>query len=60
MNLTLVEAAQRAGCSPGRLRKLAKAGEVPAARIGRPWIFPENLLQGWIDERCLSNRTRKA
>ncbi|MDE1989023.1 MAG: helix-turn-helix domain-containing protein [Betaproteobacteria bacterium] len=39
---------------PDTARKMAKAGEVPATKIGRAWVFSSALLQQWIDERCRS------
>src|SRR5689334_22318658 len=54
MNYDLEQAAREAQCSPERLRKLAAAGEVPATKIGRKWLFSPALLQEWIDARCRS------
>jgi len=54
VNLDVHQAAAEAKCHPDTLRKMAKAGEVPATKIGRAWVFPAHLLQQWIDERCHS------
>lgn len=35
------EWAERVGCSPQYARALARAGRVPARRIGRVWLIPE-------------------
>lgn len=50
---TLEQAAAYAHCSPTRLRKLAARGEVPAAKIGRPWIFPRDAFQAWVTAAAL-------
>src|SRR5689334_12858671 len=50
----LAEAAKVARCHPDTLRKLARAREVPATKIGREWVFPVHLLNDWIDARCRS------
>jgi len=47
----LREAAALAKCSPDRLREMAKAGWVPGTKIGRCWIFPVHLLEGWLAGR---------
>lgn len=61
MNLTLEEAAAFVHCHPDTLRKLAADGQCPAAtKIGRAWIFPEHLLQRWVDQRCESTATAGA
>jgi hypothetical protein len=38
-------------CSLGRM---AKAGKVPATKVGRKWVFSARLLQEWLDARCLA------
>src|SRR5437588_3481003 len=50
----LREAAKLARCHPDTLRKLARAREVPATKIGREWVFSVQLLNDWIEERCRS------
>jgi len=52
-NLTLEEAARRVHCHPDTLRKMAAAREVPSTKIGRGWLFNEELLNEWIRKRCL-------
>src|SRR5581483_1214208 len=60
VNLDVHQAAAEAKCHPDTLRKMAKAGEVPACKIGRAWVFAEELFQQWINARCLSTNVRPA
>src|SRR5213082_239775 len=50
----LQDAAKLARCHPDTLRKLACAGVVPATKVGRPWLFPAQLFNEWIENRCRS------
>jgi excisionase family DNA binding protein len=52
--LDILQAAHVAKCHPDTLRKMAKAGEVPATKIGRAWVFPADLLEDWIKSKCPS------
>ncbi|MGN7612824.1 helix-turn-helix domain-containing protein [Magnetococcales bacterium HHB-1] len=51
MFLTLKEAAEELRCSKNTLAELARAGEVPAAKIGRGWIFVPDDLTNWVRSR---------
>jgi excisionase family DNA binding protein len=50
---TLEQAAEIASCHKDTLRKLAAAGEVPATKIGRRWVFDKKKFDRWIGDRCL-------
>lgn len=46
--LTLREAADYLRLSERSLYDLARAGQVPAARLGVKWLFPKALLARWV------------
>jgi excisionase family DNA binding protein len=48
------EAARIAHVHPNTMRKMAAAKRVPAAKIGRSWVFPVHLFDTWIENKCLS------
>src|SRR5207248_2505573 len=50
----LQDAAKLARCHPDTLRKLARAREVPATKVGREWLFSAQLFHDWINTRCRS------
>lgn len=54
--LRLQAAAERCGCHPDTLRKLAHAREVPATKIGRAWVFPISLLDAWLEAIALAEQ----
>jgi excisionase family DNA binding protein len=38
-------------CSLGTLLKLAQAGEIPAVKIGRGWVFDPVKVRAWLDAK---------
>jgi len=48
--LTLQEAAGFLRCSPDTVRRKARAGELPASKIGRVWRFRRADLDEWLAE----------
>ena len=60
MTVDVQQAASITKCHPDTLRKMAKAGEVPATKVGRAWVFSVELLKEWIEARCLSIDARVA
>ncbi len=56
--LDIHEAAAHAKCGMETLRRMASAGQVPATKIGRRWVFSARLLQAWIDTRCETTARR--
>jgi len=48
--LTLEEAANFLRCSPDTVKRRARAGEVPASKIGRAWRFRRADLDQWLAE----------
>jgi excisionase family DNA binding protein len=57
--LTVEEAAALLRMHPVSLRRLAKAGELPAARVGR-WIFSHRLLLQWLEARMMAPKVPRA
>ena len=54
----LEEAAALLRCHPETARRMAKAGEIPGAKIGRSWVFYRERLLEWIEARCQSGLTK--
>ena len=54
--LSLVDAAQLLKLSPEALRRKAKAGLVPGAKIGKKWCFLEADLVSYLRSRYASPR----
>jgi excisionase family DNA binding protein len=46
--LTLQEAADFLRCSPDTVKRKARAGELPASKIGRVWRFRRADLDEWL------------
>ena len=40
---------------PLTVRRLARAGEIPAMKIGRQWRVQRELLDRWLEEQSLKN-----
>jgi excisionase family DNA binding protein len=38
-------------CSLGTLLKMAQAGEIPACKIGRGWVFDPAKVRAWLDAK---------
>jgi len=50
------EAAAFLGVHPQTIRKLARAGELPAFKVGRAWRFHRQALQKWVDTHYERNK----
>ncbi|WP_321276240.1 helix-turn-helix domain-containing protein [Thiomicrorhabdus indica] len=46
--LTLSQAANYLGCNPETVRRHAQAGKIPAAKLGRKWVFIEQDLAQFL------------
>ena len=42
------------------LEEMARSGDVPAAKIGKQWLFRLSRLSKWFDEQLESNLTNHA
>ena len=40
-------------CSLGTLLKLAQAGDIPAAKVGRGWVFDPVRVKDWLEARMI-------
>ena len=48
------------GIYPKTLEAMARNGQVPAAKLGRHWVFYRSLLDQWLKDKMLSNLTNRA
>ena len=46
--LDLTQAAALLKVHPKTLEKLARVGSVPSCKVGRAWVFVEELLMDWL------------
>ena len=56
--LTTITAAARLGITPGRIRQMIKAGQLPATKAGRDWLINEKSLK-LVADRAGRGRPRK-
>jgi excisionase family DNA binding protein len=55
MSIRVAVAAKRLSIDVKVLRAMAARGDVPATKLGKVWIFDEDLLDEWLRERCRAN-----
>jgi excisionase family DNA binding protein len=53
--ITSKEAAVLVGLHWKTLERLARTHQVPAAKIGKSWIFRKSALNQWLNELLASN-----
>ena len=41
------------------VQRLAKAGKLPAARVGKKWVFFRHVLEEWLEKRMRENVRKK-
>jgi excisionase family DNA binding protein len=58
--MRLEEAAKMLCVHKDTLAGMARAGTVPAYKVGRAWVFSTRLLQEWLDTRCKATGVEKA
>lgn len=58
VSLNLIEAAAFLRCHPEELRRRAKLGHIPGAKVGRSWVFLEEDLVAYL--RSLYSPSRQA
>lgn len=52
MTLDSSNAAALLNCSTAHLHRLARAGRVPAAKVGKGWVFIEHDLLDWLRQQA--------
>jgi excisionase family DNA binding protein len=52
--MTIREVADYLRVSRTRLYQLARAGELPAKRVGHLWRFSKTEVDGWLSTTCKS------
>jgi excisionase family DNA binding protein len=57
--LTTEEVAELLKLHPLTVRRLAREGEIPAFKVGRQWRVKKVLLDHWIRERSLGDKSEK-
>jgi len=49
--IKIVEASQLIGVGVPHLQRLAKAGKVPAYKVGKSWLFKREELESFINSK---------
>ena len=57
--MTLAEAAKYVKLHRNTVYKLAKAGRLPAMKLGHQWRFDQAALDIWVSERMADNMESK-
>ena len=52
--MTVKDVAEYLRFSETKVYKLARAGKMPAARIGKEWRFRRDQIDAWIDQQYLN------
>jgi excisionase family DNA binding protein len=53
--MTIDEVSEYLQLHPLTVRRLARDGELPAAKIGRQWRVKRDLLDRWLAEEAMKN-----
>ncbi|MBN1936491.1 MAG: helix-turn-helix domain-containing protein [Anaerolineae bacterium] len=53
--MTIEEVAEYLQLHPLTVRSLARAGAIPAFKVGRQWRVQRSLLAKWLEEQALQN-----
>src|SRR3990167_334092 len=56
--LTVEEVAEYLGLAKDTVYRKAKSGEIPGARIGRSWRFPQDVIDEWLRENVGKRQDR--
>lgn len=49
--MTVKEVAEYLKLNPATIYKLARSGEIPAAKVASEWRFSKELVDDWLSER---------
>ena len=55
--MTIKDVAQYLRISEAKVYELARAGAIPALRIGKSWRFQKDLLKQWVRKSAEANIT---
>ncbi|MBN1936933.1 MAG: helix-turn-helix domain-containing protein [Anaerolineae bacterium] len=53
--MTIDEVSEYLQLHPLTVRRLARDGDIPAAKIGRQWRVKRDLLDRWLAEEAMKN-----
>jgi len=54
--MTVKEIAEYLKLTPTTIYKLARSGEIPAAKVASEWRFVKHLVDDWLIERACGTR----
>ena len=57
--MTVREVARYLSLVPDTIYRKARAGEIPAVKMGKCWRFPREALDQWLNDRALHNNGNK-
>ena len=57
--MTIKDVAEYLGVHPMTIYKFAKAGKIPAFKIGSDWRFHRKYIEEWIEKQMRGNGRRK-
>jgi len=57
--MTIKDVAQFLGVHPMTVYKFAKAGKIPAFKIGSDWRFHRKYIDAWIDRQMKGNGKKR-
>jgi excisionase family DNA binding protein len=56
--LTAADVAAWFGVNPVTIYRKARAGELPAIKFGKQWLFPEESVLAWVSEKAGAAKTK--
>lgn len=59
ITLSANETALRIGISKSKTLEMLHQGEIPAVRIGRNWLVPEEALEKWLIDRAYAEANER-
>jgi len=54
--MTVQEVAKYLNMVPDTIYRKARAGEIPAVKMGKCWRFPKEILDSWLNKQALEFR----
>jgi len=55
--LTIEEVARYLRLTPQTIYKWAQERRIPAAKLGKEWRFRKSIIDRWLDEQILRNKS---